>query len=237
MGLFSRHIDARLVDWSAGDLGPWRTGRMLAHARSCARCKGLLDRVLLAHRVLEGSLLQPSEEELSLWSANARSVVAAVAPEPAPGLSRGWLLALAGATVAGLLLLLVPRPAPQPEWAARGDRTQQRAAVRVYCAPAGGEVAELSANEPCAGGNSLGFAVGARPPLRRVRITVTLGTTTLASQEAAVAALPGAEEVLPVSVDLPASGMARVEVVFAEEAGDFDRSPVRFIRDVPVGPR
>ena len=234
MGLFSRHIDARLVDWSAGELGPWRAQRMISHARACTRCRAMLDRVLLAHRVLEGSLLKPSEQELGLWSANAKAIAAASAPRAERSPAGGWLLAAAGVATACAVLAFVARPAPEPEWAARGDLKAQNASVRIFCAPAKGALAELQANQGCPAGNALGFAVGARPPLHRVRVLVTQAGKMLAHQETSVTAAPGAEDALALSVDMPATGQVRVEVCFAEAGGDFDRSTVRLVREIQV---
>ncbi|MBI5543731.1 MAG: hypothetical protein HY901_07590 [Deltaproteobacteria bacterium] len=238
MGLWSRHIDAQLAQWSAGDLGAPGSRKMLEHAKCCSRCGGLLNRVLLAHRVFQGSLIKPSEEELSLWACRAAAVAAASAPRESRAWNRSWLMALAGAAVASLLVLIVwPQTTLPPEFAVRGDGVPHPAVLRIYCAAPGGDLEELvvGGKASCTAGSILGFAVGVQRPLRQVRLTVSLGGKTLAQKDFAVTGLPGNEEAVELTVAPGAgAGPVHVEAAFSETVAGLDGSKVRLARDVPV---
>lgn len=234
--LFSRHVDRLLGDFGAGDLSPAKTRRLLEHAKACERCGALVNQVLAAQRVLQGSLFEPSEQEQAAWSASAAAVVAASAAKPEKSSSKAWFLAFAAAATCLALFVLWPRPQPfdPDEFGVRGDGKGAQASVRVYCVPPSGDLVELDEGKACKVGHSLGFAAGANLPLRHLRLKVGQDGASLASGDFAVAARPGAEDAVELSVKLERAGRVQVDAAFAEKPEAFDSPKVRLVREVVV---
>ncbi len=231
MALFSRHVDARLGALAAGELGPWATRRVLAHARGCPRCGALVDRALLAQRVLEGSLFKPSEAEAALWDSSAARIAQACSERP-QSIAPRWAFGFAGA-VAACALLVLAWPRPAPEFAARGDGVSQDASLRVYCAKPDGSLDELTGPTPCPPKSALGFAVGVRSP-GVARLVVLREGQVLAQAEFPVQSAIGAEEAVDVSVPVGAAGILKVEARFAKTAPELDSTDVKLAREVVV---
>lgn len=240
MGLFDRHIDRLLGDFGAGDLSAAKTRRLMEHAKGCERCSALVNQVLAAQRVLQGSLFKPSEQEQAAWSASAAAVVAASAGKPERHSGRVWYLAFAAGAAACLaLFVLWPRPQSfdPDEFAVRGDGKGAQASLRVYCVPPEGDLVELGEGKACKVGHSLGFAAGVNLPLRHLRLTVGQEGASLASGDFAVAAKPGAEDAVELSVKLEKAGKVQVEAAFGEKPEDLETSKVRVAREIAVEPK
>ncbi|HEY3445994.1 MAG TPA: zf-HC2 domain-containing protein [Myxococcales bacterium] len=246
MGLFSRHIDRLLADFSAGDLSPAKARRVLDHAKGCERCGALLNEVIAAQRVLQGSLFKPTEQEQAAWASGAAAVVAASAAAPARSSTRGYFLAFAAAAAAACLALFVlwPRPGAMgpDEFGVRGDGKSAQVSLRVFCSSEERGLVELSpppagereGKDACPVGSSLGFAAGAVEPLRHVRLVVVENGDTVVNAVLPASGKPGTEEVLEASVALRRPGTLRIEVVFAASVEGLESSKVRLLRDVAV---
>jgi hypothetical protein len=89
---------AELLELHFGEAVPARRSQLLAHRRSCAACRALLDDVAWAERLLAGL---PDEEPPA---DGLERVLARLAPAPAPAPRRAapWRAALpSGAAIAG----------------------------------------------------------------------------------------------------------------------------------------
>ncbi|MGC4120833.1 MAG: hypothetical protein QM765_40905 [Myxococcales bacterium] len=162
MGLFSRHIDGVLADFSAGDLSATRTRRMIDHAKGCERCGVKLNQVLAAQRVLQGSLFKPAEQEQAAWSAAAAAVVAASAASPEKQSSRVWFVAFAAAAATCLALFVVwtstkPTGLGRDEFGVRGDGKNAQTSLRLYCAAPAGDSGRAPAGPGLPGGPLAGL--------------------------------------------------------------------------------
>ena len=109
---------------------------VLTHVRTCAECQGLFDRLAMASRLAAGlnaNDAQPSAWELSLFSAR---LFARTTPATSRAMSPRMLWAMAGAAVAGVVVVLAVLPARAPplveEWHARSLATPPLA-VRPLC--------------------------------------------------------------------------------------------------------
>jgi hypothetical protein len=241
MLLFSLHVDRQLARLAtSGTLPPRQWGRVLRHARACARCGPRYERVVNVHRVLaHGTLAEPTAAELE--SVAALGLKAALSAAGAGGLrsrlaravgarrrERGaWALAamdgwrrpgfiggLAAVAACALVLLAVPR---QEEWMARGEGSAT-AVLRVFCVPEDAELHEVKTEGRCPSGAALAFAAAVRPPLTHAVVVLRGAEGLRVEGPFEVKTPPGAEATLDVTPRLPASGVVEVTTVFAASA-------------------
>ncbi|WP_223638801.1 hypothetical protein [Corallococcus sp. EGB] len=230
MKWYERHVDAGLTRWSLGELSAPESSRLLRHAHACARCGARYDKWARAHRVLEsGQTDTPTATELETLTAAGLDAAlnAAAPPDAAP--ARWPTLAVLGATLAALFLVVRVTPtsvgptAPsEPEWSPRGavhDPAPPLAqpVLRVFCAAPGQSLFELRPGTACPPGATLAFAAGARPPYTHVAVRVRAGGHEEINGPFPLSGKAGEEHPLELTVALPAGAdMAEVTATFSE---------------------
>ncbi|MEW5849156.1 MAG: hypothetical protein AB2A00_10085 [Myxococcota bacterium] len=124
------------------------------HARACAECAAVLDRLLAAERALEGAE-GLSARALHELEGRLMRTLPAPAPRTRPLLQRLWpvIPALAVAASAWVLMVRTPhRPDEADPWRARGGTTTGEAAavpaLRVLCVGEGGVRGDARSNPP-----------------------------------------------------------------------------------------
>jgi hypothetical protein len=231
MKWYEFHVDAGLTRWSLGELSAPESSRLLRHAHACTRCGIRYDKWARAHRILEsGHPDAPTGVELeALTAAGLEAALASAAP-PDASPTRWPTLAVLGATLAALFLVVVVTPASvgptatpaEPEWTRRGlepatPAAQAKPLLRVFCAAAGQPLQELRDTATCASGATLAFAAGARPPYTSVALKVRLGTTEELHGPFLLGGKPGEGMPLELTVALPTNiDMAHVTATFSE---------------------
>ncbi|HTN51455.1 MAG TPA: hypothetical protein VML50_03555 [Anaeromyxobacter sp.] len=200
------HVDPTIVATLEGA----RLTRALRHARGCETCRGPVERVLLATRVLErGSPWEPTEVEVEAASASGLdAALAAARPRRRWPLLAGVGVALAAAAS---LVVIVTRP---PEFAERGGG-DGRAVLRMFCATEQAGLAELPSGAGCPAGARLAFAAAAVPELASVAVKLSGPEGRQLLGPFQVSGRPGAEVPLEATPRLSSPGTVEVTAAFA----------------------
>lgn len=218
MALFDLHIDRELAALGGGALSPRRFRAVVQHARNCHRCATQYERAVRVLRQLEHqSPFVPAQVELD-------AITALNAPRGrAPGAANSaWALGLLGAVAATALAVVLLRPTAGDEFTARGGAGQSLVALRVFCGGNGAALSELREGAACTAGQSLAFALGAQPTHARVAVAVSGSAAAPGSVSAQLAARPGAEEPVALTVKLERAGEVEVVAAFAADAASAD---------------
>jgi hypothetical protein len=199
------HVNLRTLP----TLADGRLDRALRHARGCDRCRGPVERAILATRALEqGTPWEPTEAEFEARLRRGLPTVQALAPcRP-----RWPILGAIGFAAAAVATFVWIRPT---EFAERGTG-EGRAVLRMFCAtPEPGSLRELAPGGRCPAGHALAFAAGAQGELTSVAVKLHDSSGTRVLGPFTVSGRPGSEVPLEATPELRAAGLLEVTAAFA----------------------
>jgi hypothetical protein len=187
-----------------------RLTRAIRHARGCSRCRGPVERMLLATRVMElGTPWTPTDAE-----ANAAGVAGLDAALRSARAARRWpTLAGFGIALAAAATVFLVVKGP-PEFVERGTGTG-RAVLRMFCSTDLQGLRELRSGQACPTGGKLAFAAGASTgsAFAALQLSGPEGVRPLGLFP--VSGRPGAEAPLDTTPLLDALGVVEVTAAFA----------------------